>query len=196
MWLLGIGAEELVKFMQESFDRIGGYTADFVEIHPGYTYRGMIRVKFPGRFRLDYNIPRGRVIVSDGRTLWIYLPSLKLVGEQKLKGDVFFSGGASLIALRRTYNISPSGEAVVEGKACWVALLTPKDPSAGFKRMKLYISKDIGIPLRTEGETARGTTLIFVVKNIRKTPNLPNDVFKFYPPAEAQMLYDPFVPVK
>ncbi len=196
MFLWAISAEELINFMQESFDSIGGYTADFVEIHPGYTYRGTIRVKFPGRFRLDYKIPGGRTIVCDGRTLWIYLPSLKLAGEQKLKGDVFFSGGASLIALRKTYNISPAGESIVDGKNCWVALLTPKDPSAGFKKMKIYVLKDMGIPVKTEGETARGSTLIFLIKNIKKTPNLPNDAFRFYPPAEAQMLYDPFFTVR
>jgi outer membrane lipoprotein carrier protein len=41
------------------------------------TESGMLRLRKPGRMRWDYSVPDGKLLVSDGKNMWMYTPAEK-----------------------------------------------------------------------------------------------------------------------
>jgi outer membrane lipoprotein carrier protein len=73
-------ASEIVRLLQERYDRTSDFTADFVQtVHVAtlertLQSRGTVEFKRPGRMRWEFLAPERQTIVADGETLWIYQP--------------------------------------------------------------------------------------------------------------------------
>ncbi len=46
---------------------------------------GILDLRKPGRMRWDYSDPKGKLVVCDGKTMWMYTPSENRVEKQSLK---------------------------------------------------------------------------------------------------------------
>src|SRR5687767_10553574 len=78
-------AEELAGRVQQRYDQIRDFEADFVQTYEGgvlrtkTTERGTVAIKRPGRMRWVYTKPERKEFVSDGTRLYSYLPADKQV---------------------------------------------------------------------------------------------------------------------
>ena len=92
-----------------------GFTAGFFQesmlkaMQISDTAEGRLTVKRPGKMRWEYKIPDPQVIMTDGKTMWIYRPADRqvMVG----KAPDFFSGGkgagflSDIRQIRESFNI-------------------------------------------------------------------------------------------
>jgi outer membrane lipoprotein carrier protein len=78
-------APELAAALQKKYDAIKDFSADFTHAYEGgvlkkqITERGHLLVKKPGKMRWDYSAPEQKQFVSDGVSMYSYLPEDKQV---------------------------------------------------------------------------------------------------------------------
>ena len=96
-------AEDAALALQNKYDAVRDFTADFVQESQGgllrkkLTERGVVQVKKPGKMRWTYTKPERKELVSDGVKLYWYVPEDKQVVErdvatQASTPDLFLSG--------------------------------------------------------------------------------------------------------
>jgi outer membrane lipoprotein carrier protein len=148
---------------------------------------GVMSLARPGRFRWDYEKPAS-LIVSDGKTLWLYDPELEQVTVRKL-GESLSETPAMLLAgtgsVHEGYNVRDGG--VADGLA-WVVLV-PKQAGSDFSELKLgFAGSDLRrMEFRTKLNQTTRITLDRVEKNLKLDPGL----FNFVPPPGADVVGAP-----
>jgi outer membrane lipoprotein carrier protein len=86
----GQTAAELTAALQRKYDGIKDFSADFTHTYESgvlrkqITERGRLLVKKPGKMRWDYSAPERKQFVSDGTTMYSYLPQDKQVIESEV----------------------------------------------------------------------------------------------------------------
>ena len=132
---------EVVKNVKKKFAEMKSYTADFkiqtVNNKKTSSMKGKATYKAPGKIRYEFAEPDGDLIVSDGKTLWIYIKKINAVGKQDLEinkqntsGEPIFqyASPAGLNRLFRKYHykfdtISQPRNANNDGKSYFVLSL-------------------------------------------------------------------------
>src|SRR5664280_3359530 len=75
--------------VDQRYDHMRTLEARFTETYSGAginrTESGTLLMKRPGRMRWDYDRPRPKVFVTDGRTAWFYVPGEKQVRRTPVK---------------------------------------------------------------------------------------------------------------
>lgn len=173
--------------------------------------RGRVAVRFDRRgtqlqprFRWEYLAPSVQQIISDGRTVWVYLPENQQVIESPLlaNGDkgvddpLAFLTGLGQMSKRFTVAwASPARDS--EGH--YRLLLTPRQPSAFVERLELVVdravlaSQDQGrkpiYPVKVAtvfGPSDSRTTITF--GNVRLNQGLPDSLFDFQVPEGVEVV--------
>jgi outer membrane lipoprotein carrier protein len=157
-------------------------------------------------FRWEYTAPTVQEIVSDGRTVWVYLPENNQVLESTLPADdqqerddplAFLTG---LGELSRKFTIEWADPARSEG-GDYRLLLRPRHPSALVEKLELDVlptavqAAAVGstrrpvYPLRSAivyGSSDSRTTILF--ENVRLNQGLPETRFRFQVPPGVEVL--------
>jgi outer membrane lipoprotein carrier protein len=82
--------EALLKSVESRYNHAKTLQVSFKEDYtaPGRPSRsdaGVLLLRKPGKMRWDYSQPKGKLFVSDGKYLWLYLPEENRVEKTKLK---------------------------------------------------------------------------------------------------------------
>ncbi len=142
-------------------------------------YRGRLYLQRPGRFRWDYDIPAGQLIVGDGDRVWFVDPELEQVSHQSEDRALKGTPAAVLIGRR---DIGELFEIVDLGKGeklDWVELL-PKDEDSQFERITLAF--DHGDIAALEMSDKFGQTTRFRFHDVRRNLELKPELFQFHQP--------------
>lgn len=147
--------------------------------------QGVIIVKSPNKFYLEYNSPYKLLYVADGRKLWSYDEDLEQV-VVKDQGNLLINTPAMLLgnpkALANSYNISKTG--LVEG-LLWFEL-TPKKDDSNFETVSLAFEGKNLVAMEMRDNFGQVTRLNFNAVN--KNPELSNRQFKFVPPKDVDVI--------
>jgi outer membrane lipoprotein carrier protein len=164
---------------------------------------GDVLFKKPDLMRLTHRLPEKQTVVSDGAMLWVYRPSTNQVIQQRLedwrkseplaKGLLDFGRSAELLK-RYDAAVSTVSPAGADGYRTFVVSLTPKASgrAAGDADFTLTLkasTKDFfpyEAALRVGRASIRST-----FANVRLNPQLPDDAFRFTPPAGADVFTSP-----
>jgi outer membrane lipoprotein carrier protein len=92
-WQARPAATETARALQEKYDRVKDFSADFTHTYEGGVLKkksvehGTVQIKKPGRMRWDYTEPDKKVFVSDGRKVYSYIPADKQVILSNMPAD-------------------------------------------------------------------------------------------------------------
>ncbi len=195
---------DIVKKVKKRFSEIDSYQADFTinssKLGRQLHQTGMVKYKSANKMMVDFTSPQQHRIVSNGKTMWIYIPSMNVVAEQSLKSDstsIFSSGTKS--GLRRLfskyhYKFASKDQPVqmADGSKRYVLDLKQKEASGGFRTLKLWISENFLIT-KAAGQTAAGKDVEIEFNNIRTDVSFPNSMFKFDIPSGARVIKNPMI---
>ncbi|MCX7677907.1 MAG: outer-membrane lipoprotein carrier protein LolA [Spirochaetes bacterium] len=195
---------DIVKKVKKRFAEIDSYQADFsmTSYKLGSVTRqtGTIKYKAANKLLVECYGGRQYRIVSDGRKMWIYIPSMNAVVRQDLKSDaegIFSTGTKS--GLQRLFSkyhykfaSKEQPELQSDGTKKYTLFLKQKEQRGGFRTIKLWISEDFLIT-KAEGETAIGKKVELELKNIKTDISLPNGLFKFDIPGQAKVVVNPLM---
>ncbi len=195
---------DVVKQIKDTFEDFDTYQADFkiISDKAGTKSRqsGRISYKKKNKMAVEFREPYGQKIVSDGKTMWLYIPSMNVVAEQDLKdetGSLFTTGSSS--GLKRMFSkyhykfaSKNQPEAQSDGTKSYTLSLKQKESRSGYRTLKIWVSEKYLIKKIT-GETTSGKNVEIIFENIKTDGDLSNGIFKFDVPSKAKVIKNPFV---
>lgn len=146
---------------------------------------GVMMFSRPGKFRWQIDKPYMQLLVGDGEKVWIHDPDLRQVTVRKV-GAALGGTPASLLAgdsvIERNFILHEAGD---RDGLDWVEAV-PKTQDSGFDKVRLGFA---GSELRAmELLDSLGQTTSLVFSRIERNPRLPPALFRFTPPANADVL--------
>jgi outer membrane lipoprotein carrier protein len=156
--------------------------------------RGTYAQERPNRLAIRFEDPVGDAIISDGRVVWVYLPSsspgqvIKRSATDKASVPIDLTG-QFLDAPRTKYDITPAGARTVSGHAAHGLTLVPKaGTSAPFTKATVWVDDDDALIREFEEVETNGVT-----RHIRLTAVEPNapvaaSVFTFTVPKGVKIV--------
>ena len=180
---------------------IEDYTAQFDWVNGDAHYTGEIKYKKPDRLLLEFVEPEEQKIVANERVLYIYIPYLKVVCQQSLGEDTESSilstaSESGLSKLFEEYSFSFYDTSVLQTfgtTAAYHLKLTQKRPKVGFKEMDMWVSEN-GLILQSNSVSPSGIIVSLTFSDIQLNVELPDYIFEFEVPANAQIIRNIIVP--
>lgn len=150
--------------------------------------RGQLSLQVPGRLRWEYEAPYRQLIVSDGKTLWVFDPDLSQATRRPLD-NAAGAGPLGLLtdpaALQRTFAVSELP--ATDGGLAWLRLAPKGDPAmAGFQQADLGFSGNRLLQMRLTDNLGQISTFRF--SDWQRNPRLDAAQFRFTPPAGTDVV--------
>jgi outer membrane lipoprotein carrier protein len=189
-------AEDLAARVQQRYDQIRDFEADFVQTYEGgvlrtkTTERGTVAIKRPGRMRWVYTKPERKEFVSNGQRIYSYLPSDKQVivapmpsGEQTTPA-LFLTGRGHLV---RDFTASIT-ELPGAGADVVTLKLVPRKADPELESLLLGVDAAT-LQIRHLVATDRqGGRSAFTFSNLKENRNLSDRLFEFQIPRGVDVI--------
>ena len=164
------------RFEQQVFDRSG----KAIE-----RARGTFAFARPGKFRWAYEAPSKQLIVGDGAKLWIHDPELNQVTVKRIDKAVSATPAALLAGrddITKVFTLKDAGTS--EGLA-WVEA-APREKDTGFESVRIGLRAGTLAAMELVDSLGGRTRLAFT--EVKVTPSLSADLFRFTPPKGADVM--------
>jgi len=140
----------------------------------------------PGVFAVSFTQPAGDRIVSDGTTLWVYVPSATPGQVLKMPVGATAPGGVDLVGQfftspSRKFAVSDGGSAVMGGVTLQKLVLVPRS-DMGFSRAVLWVTPAGGALKQLEVTEQSGMVRTLQFTSITRSGTLPAGAFTFSVP--------------
>jgi len=177
--------------LAQFLDGINAYEARFTQVQTDdrglkiQESSGRMALSRPGKFRWQYDAPVAQLIVTDGKTLWLYDEDLKQVTVRPAAEALQGTPAALLAqktALTDTFNVVDDG---MENGANKLKL-TPKSPESDFQDVTLWL-KDGAPQHMLFRDTLGGATNIHF-SQAKANGKLAESQFRFVPPTGVEVI--------
>lgn len=177
---------ELAARLQAHYDTVRSFTADFSQTYEGgplnlpTTERGTLKLKKPGRFRMEYTQPMKKTFVADGVMIYSLFHEDKVGSRAPMPREDEASTALQFIAgrghLTRDFTAQMPG---VQPEGEWHLVLTPRTRQAEYDRLTLMVDRST-LALRgfswTDGQGGTTTTRL---QNLRENAQVSDSDFDF-----------------
>ena len=184
-------AESAEAALARFLDGVTSYQANFTQLQTDergmkiQNSSGTMALSRPGKFRWQYAAPAEQLIVTDGRTLWLYDEDLKQVtvrpAEEALQGTP-----AALLSqkktLTETFTVSDEGDADGVKKL----KLMPKSKDSDFQDVSLWLRD--GSPVRMVFRDTLGGSTDISFTQAKTNTKLNAGLFRFVPPKGVEVI--------
>lgn len=192
----GADLHETVQKVDNHYNQLRSMRADFTEIYSGNgierTESGVLSLKKPGKMRWDYEQPRQKLFITDGKTAWFYVPSERQGRKAPVKelSDLrsplrYLLGKTKLEKEFRGLSLAPdvapleAGDTVLRG--------VPKNMEDRISEVVMEVTPE-GRMVRLIIHEVDGSTTDFRFRKIVDNPALADGEFNFSPPAGVEMV--------
>ena len=184
--------DDVVRGLEAAYGRMTDLRAEFSQtsfnksLNQTIPAQGVVSIKRGGKLRWEYSEPTKQEIVSDGKTIWVYTPSLNQVNTGPAPEALAGPAGSFLTGLGKIREhftvrfLNPAQSRDGEGNV--VLDLTPKQPLPTLARLILALE-----PKQWEVRKAvvydqfeNAVTMRFV--KVMMNAGLPDKLFTFAPP--------------
>ena len=156
--------------------------------------RGTFLQQKPGRVSITFTEPAGDRIVSDGTSLWVYLPSSAPGQVMKLPASadgavVADMLGQLLDAPRKNFTITGGDAATIDGRTTRRVLMTPRVAgSVPFTKATLWLDDKEPRPIRVQVTDGQGVERTITLTTWVPNATLPKDAFTFTAPKGVKVV--------
>ena len=194
-------AAQLAAALQNKYDGIRDFSADFVHSYQGgvlrkqITERGRLLIKKPGKMRWEYTAPDQKLFVSDGVKMYSYLPQEKQVvvasvpaEDQATTPTLFLAGKGNL-----TRDFTASAADLPPGMPAGTRALklVPKNPQQDYDWLILIIdprSLEIRGLVTVDAQGGKST---FSFNNLKENVGVADKEFAFKIPPGVDVVQSP-----
>lgn len=139
----------------------------------------------PGKFRWTYEKPYEQLLVADGSKLYLYDKDLNQVTVKKLSAALPASPASILFGasdFEREFAVKDDGSR--DGLAWLVA--TPRTKDSPYERIDIGFRDSTPAAMQIKDSFGQTSRLLF--RSFERNPRLDADLFRFVPPAGADVL--------
>lgn len=187
---------QTARAVDEHYNRLRSLQAEFTEIYRGSgmdrTESGTLWLKKPRKMRWEYRSPKEKLFVSDGRTVWFYLPAAKQVRKTEFqKLDDLRSPLAFLLGKTKLENelqgLSKASDQMPLEAGNVVLRGVPKAMADRISEVLLEITPQNQIA-RIVLTEADGAATEFRFSNTIENREVADERFRFVPPAGVEAI--------
>ncbi len=201
---------EVVKKIKKKFSNLKSYSAEFrittINNKKTTLMRGNCFYKAPGKVRYDFKEPDGDAIVSDGKTLWIYIKRIGAVGKQDLElkksnssGPIFqatTSEGLNRLFRKYHYKFDSINQPQVspkDGKQYFVLALEQREKIGGYENMVLFVDAETYLIKKAVAIDGRGKESTMEFASIQLDSDIEDGMFNYHISGNAKIVNNPLV---
>jgi outer membrane lipoprotein carrier protein len=154
---------------------------------------GEVWLKKPGKMRWDYETPEKKVMVSDGTTLWVYVPEDEQAYKQTLSGNALPAQVSFLIGQGKLDKEFDASLTKVDGLGPdEIALkMVPKVGTAAYRYLVFVVDTKTGQVRRTIIYDQQGGTNTLRFSDVQQNKGIDDAKFRFSPPKGTHILTPP-----
>ena len=145
----------------------------------GQRFSGNFKYMAPGRIYIKFSNPSGKIIVSNGRKLWIFNKASNVCGIQDLGGG----GSGGIAALVNGY----SAIATPRGSGYTIKL---KNNDKHYSQIILIVNRNFFLKTAIL-KTKSGQGISFTLSNVNTRAGIMKGLFDFRVPPNAQTVINP-----
>jgi outer membrane lipoprotein carrier protein len=184
--------DDVVRGLEAAYGRMTDLKAEFNQstfnksLNSTIPAQGAVYFKRGGKLRWEYSEPTKQEIVSDGKTLWVYTPSLNQVNTGPAPEALAGPAGSFLAGLGRVREhfsvrfLNPAQP--VDGAGHAVLDLTPKQPLPTMTRLVLALDPKTWEVRRAMVHDQFENTVTMRFTRMTVNAGLPDQLFTFAPP--------------
>ena len=184
--------DEVIRGLETAYGRMTDLRAEFSQssfnksLNQTIPAQGVVSLKRGGKLRWEYSEPTKQEIVSDGKTLWVYTPTLNQVNVGPAPEALAGPAGsflAGLGKLREHFNVrflNPAQPRDAEGNV--VLDLTPKQPLPTLNRLILSVEPKAWEIRKAVVYDQFDNTVTMQFTKVAVNTGLPDRLFTFVPP--------------
>jgi len=196
-----VTVNDVKQLMSDTFESVEDYIADIEWVNGRAAYKGTISYKKANKLLIEFEEPADQIISTDGVFLYVYIPYLKVVIQQSLGEDtestlLATTSEAGLTKLFDEYSFSfydSSSPEPFGNTMAYHLKLEQKRPKVGFRKMDMWVSRN-GYILQSNGKSPNGLDVSLTFTNILVNTELPDYIFEFEVPTDAQIIRNIIVP--
>ena len=189
--------EELTAALQAKYDAVSNFSADFEHTYAGgvlrtsVVERGRVQIKKPGMMRWRYTWPEEKLFVSDGASLYSYIPADRQVivgavpaGDNVSTPALFLAGRGRLAQdFVIAYDDGPDTP-----PDRWSLGLTPVRTDTDYDRLRLVVDRASLSFMQLRATGFQGAVSTFTFSNLKENEPLPDALFAFEIPDGADVI--------
>jgi outer membrane lipoprotein carrier protein len=190
--------DEVVRGLETAYSRMTDLRAEFAQssfnksLNQTIPAQGVVSLKRGGKLRWEYSEPTKQEIVSDGKTLWVYTPSLNQVNTGPAPEALAGPAGSFLAGLGKVREhftvrfLNPAQPRDADGN---VALdLTPKQPLPTLSRLVLAVDPKQWEVRKAVVYDQFDNTVSMRFTKVALNSGLPDKLFTFAPPPNTAVV--------
>jgi len=181
-------ADALAKALQQRYQTIKDFSADFVHTYRGgvlrtqTSERGTVKIKKPGKMRWVYTAPERKEFVSDGTQIYTYLVADKQVivspapGPGEATTPALFLAGRANIAR----DFTPAATTLSSAPPGLIALkLEPRKPDPDYQWFALGVDPATLQIRHLVAMDRQGGRSAFTFSNLKENQGISDNTFRF-----------------
>lgn len=191
-----VNVKQIADGVDHRYNDLRSMSAEFTERYSGAgmerTESGTVSFKKPGKMRWQYENPRPKLFVSDGKLAWFYVPGEKQARQAQVKklDDLrtplrYLLGHTKLEKEFTGLSLAPDVKPVTSGDT--VLRGVPPSMADRVSQVLLEITPEHRIA-RIVVDELDGSTTEFTFRDEKDNPPLPDSSFEFRPPAGVELL--------
>jgi outer membrane lipoprotein carrier protein len=180
--------------VQKNYEKVLTYEAEFIQksyikmMDKTQDVKGTVSIKKPGKMKWSYGAPDIQVLISNGNTLWLYVPDEEQATKVPIESIYSSNTPALFLAgkgkLTQSFNI----ESVNLDKDPLSITLTPKADDQSLTRLQLFANKKNYQIIGSTVYDKLGNKTEIRFSNIKTNIKIPEKTFKFQAPANVEVL--------
>ena len=188
-------APQIAAALQAKYDRIRDFSADFTQQYESgvlkrkITESGKVQVKKPGKMRWDYAQPEKKIFVSDGSTIYLWVPADNQVTRSAVpKQDEATTAVLFLVGkgdLTRDFNVSFAPNAPEGAHAL---RLDPKLPERDYDWLRIVVDQNSLQIRELTAADRQGGQSTFLFSNFKENVGIADSAFAFKIPKGADVI--------
>ncbi len=188
----------MVKGLEAAYGRMTDLKAEFVQssfnksLNQTIPAQGVVSLKRGGKLRWEYSEPTKQEIVSDGKTLWVYTPSLNQVNTGPAPEALSGPAGSFLAGLGKVREhftvrfLNPAQPRDADGNV--VLDLTPKQPLPTLTRLILAVDPKHWEVRKAVVHDQFENTVSMRFTKVQMNGGLSDKLFTFVPPPNTAVV--------
>lgn len=185
---------EVAAALQTKYDRVRDFTADFSQLHVGILkkkgsqHSGKLQVKKPGKMRWDYAAPDKQLFVSDGATIYLWVPAdnqvtVSPVPKEDATSAMMFLTGKGNIVRDFAVTFTPNAPQGTYGLR-----LQPKVAERDYDWLELVVDRTSLQIRQLTAANKQGGQETFTFTNFKENVGLSDKTFEFKIPRGADVI--------
>ena len=180
--------------VQKNYEKVLTYEADFIQksyikmMDKTQDVKGTVTIKKPGKMKWSYGAPDTQILISNGSTLWLYVPEEEQATKVPIESIYSSNTPALFLAGKGKLTQSFNVESVNLDNDPISITLTPKADDQALTRLQLFANKkNFQITGSTVYDKLGNKTEIWF-SNIKTNSEIPEKTFQFQAPANVEVL--------